>query len=82
MKNAARRPNKLKLLNTESEIISLGYNRLKIIPKFIYELSSIQIIYLNNNKIKTLQVERGSLIKLEGKDLTRLYDKVFSTKLI
>ena len=70
------------LAEYKKEIISLGYNRLKVIPKFIYELSSIQIIYLNNNKIKTLQVERGSLIKLEGLDWTRLYDKVVSIKSI
>ena len=70
------------LAEYKKEIISLGYNRLKVIPKFIYELSSIQIIYLNNNKIKTLQVERGSLIKLEGLDWTRLYDKVVLIKSI
>ena len=40
------------------EIISLGYNRLKTIPAFLYKLKNIQNIYLNNNKIKTIKVPR------------------------
>ena len=40
------------------EIISLGYNRLKNIPAFLYKLKNIQNIYLNNNKIKTIKIPR------------------------
>jgi Leucine-rich repeat (LRR) protein len=73
-------------IDTEEELLEITGLRLiniklKTLPKEIWNLTNLEVLYLNDNKLTTLPKEIGNLVNLEklylhGNSLTKLPETI------